>query len=821
MVLRIEDISFIGVYVNDSFRDFKDIDDYANYHVSLLNNKRYNAFTGDFIDRVVKGGYATDPNYKKALSNVYNQIAKAQVGMKIPKLQNAGELRAKILRRFRQEKLDAHNEELIGFDWSRYKSYKPKPEARTPVTPQSEQLENGGVIKAQDGIVAQAINKVKSILPKEEPKEPVNVVDIIKEYAPGAATSFLSGSVNPFINKLLEGKKPSLDYSHKFGSTGNKFEEFASVMTPIFKEALEENGLPTTNLNNLVRQAALESNYGLDPRGERGFNLSGIKHPGDSIAPKYKKSRYKDGFDYIDFDDLKSYANYKVKVLNDRYKALDAKDTNDFIDRLHGNNSGKYNYSADKDSYRRNLNGTLSLNKYLKRGGILKYQNPSSGIQRRDAIKDYRPQIQEPIKQQYTPTYSEISQDNRTGWEKEVSRQIKADKAKNDKLYGNQHTWNWSAPFTNTRITKDNASTMFDFNKSAAMSIFATGIGVANPVATATSMAGSLVGAGIGNKIAGNKGALIGGFVGGMVNPNIRFGKSSSTRHQKYGSLNDINIHSKINFDNYNQIMNRIKEEENLYRLYLQNKTVADRINKVAPSYRDAVDEFIKNGIKTKLGQPDKNFNAVNKVADDVEPSLGGVPFKHQENVYNLKPGETIIDLEPVAHENSHGIDRAMSYFMSTDYLNKLLNPNDKLPFHKWIKEAKDKKQIVDYVKQIRGLDMNNPADYPQIEKQIYNYFSKPTEIKAYFSRIPFEKYKKSVDRSFDGKIINNPVSEDIFQITDADILNDVRLQLISSIYSRNNISSYNSLKNNLSDKIWGISTLGIPIINTMVNGYE
>lgn len=430
MVLRIEDISFIGIYINDSFRDFKDINDYANYHVSLLNNKRYQAFSGgDFIDRVVKGGYATDPNYKRALSNVYNQIAKAQEGMKIPKLQNAGELKARILRQFNKEKAANRNEEqLIGFDWSRYKSNKPKPET-TPT--QSEQLENGGVIKAQDGIIAQAINKVKSFLPKEEPKEPVDVVDIIKEYAPSAATSFLSGSVNPFINKLLEGKKSSLDYSHKFGSTGNKFEEFASVMTPIFKEALEENGLPITNLNNLVRQAALESNYGLDPRGERGFNLSGIKHPGDSIAPKYKKSRYKDGFDYIDFDNLKDYANYKVKVLNDRYKALDAKDTNDFIDRLHGNNSGKYNYSADKDSYRRNLNGTLSLNKYLKRGGILKYQNPSSGIQRRDAIKDYRPQIQEPIEQQYTPTYSEISQDNRSEWEKSQSRE-KADKAYKD-----------------------------------------------------------------------------------------------------------------------------------------------------------------------------------------------------------------------------------------------------------------------------------------------------------------------------------------------------------------------------------------------------
>ena len=415
-----------SIHINDSFRDFKDINDYANYHVSLLNNKRYQAFSGgDFIDRVVKGGYATDPNYKRALSNVYNQIAKAQEGMKIPKLKGAGELRARILRQFNREKAANRNEEqLIGFDWSRYKSNKPKPET-TPT--QSEQLENGGVIKAQDGIVTQAINKVKSFLPKEEPKEPINVVDVAKEYAPSAVASMLLGNINPFVSKLLEGKKPSLDYSYKFGSTGNKFEEFASVMTPIFKEALEENGFPITNLNNLVRQAALESNYGLDPRGERGFNLSGIKHPGDSIAPKYKKSRYKDGFDYIDFDNLKDYANYKVKVLNDRYKALDAKDTNDFIDRLHGNNSGKYNYSADKDSYRRNLNGTLSLNKYLKRGGIIKYQNPSSGIQRRDVIKDYRPQIQEPIKQQYSPTYSEISQDNRSRWQHEQS-QLAAEK---------------------------------------------------------------------------------------------------------------------------------------------------------------------------------------------------------------------------------------------------------------------------------------------------------------------------------------------------------------------------------------------------------
>ena len=202
MVLRIEDISFIGVYVNDSFRDFKDINDYANYHVSLLNNKRYQAFSGgDFIDRVVKGGYATDPNYKRALSNVYNQIAKAQEGMKIPKLKGAGELKARILRQFNREKAANRNEEqLIGFDWSRYKSNKPKPET-TPT--QSEQLENGGVIKAHDGIVTQAINKVKSFLPKKEPKEPINVVDVAKEYAPSAVASMLLGNVNPIIGQIL------------------------------------------------------------------------------------------------------------------------------------------------------------------------------------------------------------------------------------------------------------------------------------------------------------------------------------------------------------------------------------------------------------------------------------------------------------------------------------------------------------------------------------------------------------------------------------------------------------------------------------------
>lgn len=62
------------VYINDEFRDFNSLEDFANYHINLLNSKRYQAFNGDFIDRVVKGGYATDPKYRNVLTRIYNQI---------------------------------------------------------------------------------------------------------------------------------------------------------------------------------------------------------------------------------------------------------------------------------------------------------------------------------------------------------------------------------------------------------------------------------------------------------------------------------------------------------------------------------------------------------------------------------------------------------------------------------------------------------------------------------------------------------------------------------------------------------------------------
>lgn len=627
----------------------------------------------------------------------------------------------------------------------------------------------------------------------------------------------------PIASKPVTNKPVTANSTWKSPYTNRK--QWSTELIDAYKKA----GITNDNaIRMLLAQDALESSWGKSAQGKYNFgNLTtGSSWKGDYVTGNDKNAKgeaIKQKF--RSYNSMDEYAADKIQFLKRLYDFDENDDINKFVAKLTGSNKGKRRYAEAKE-YANSLRGVYNS---FKAGGIIKYQEPAQPIARRDAIKDYRPEIPlSPIKQPvkpYMPTQQPVlSSDNRTGWEKEVSRQIKADKAKNDKLYGNQHTWNWSAPFTNARITKDNASAIFDFDKSAAMSTFAIGQGIASPVTTATSIAGSLVGAGIGNKVAGEKGALVGGFVGGMVNPRFRFGKSSSTKRREHGNVADnVNLHSKMNFDDYDQIVNAIDNEEELYRLYLQNETVAKRIREVSPSYVKEVNNFIKTKIKKRFGKPTNgNYQAANRVADDApEVTFGGVPFKYQENVYNIEPGKPIPHLEFVAHENSHGIDRAVSRLLSTDYLRNLLNPSDKLPFNKWINEVKKSKAVVDYIKRSRNLDVNNPADYSKIEKEVYKYFSDPTEIKAYFSRIPFEKYKKSVDRSFDGKVINNPVSKDIFQITDADILDDVRLQLIASIYKRNDMASYEALKSNLTNKLWGVSALGIPAINTLINGYE
>lgn len=285
--------------------------------------------------------------------------------------------------------------------------------------------------------------------------------------------------------------------------------KWAADLTNAYKRA----GITNDNaIRMLVSQDALESAWGRSAQGKFNFgNLTtGAKWKGDYVtgndhdaAGNPIKQKFRS------YNSMDEYAADKVQFLKRLYDFEENDDINKFVAKLTGSNKGKRRY-AEARNYAKLLTGVYN--------GISKGQN-GLVVQRRDAIKDYTPQIPlSPIKRTYMPTQLPVlSQDNRTGWEKEVSEQIKEEQARNNNLYNNQHIWNWSAPFNNTRTTKSNAGAMFDFNKSAAMSTFATGMGIANPTATATSMVGSLVGAGIGNKVAGDKGALVGGFIGGML----------------------------------------------------------------------------------------------------------------------------------------------------------------------------------------------------------------------------------------------------------------------------------------------------------------
>lgn len=85
---------------------------------------------------------------------------------------------------------------------------------------------------------------------------------------------------------------------------------------------------------------------------------------------------------------------------------------------------------------RRNQNRQMyesTFNWKYKKGGVVKYQEPAQGIQRRDAVADYRPAIPlSPIKRTYTPTQQPVLlQDNRNRWQHEQASK-QADRGYND-----------------------------------------------------------------------------------------------------------------------------------------------------------------------------------------------------------------------------------------------------------------------------------------------------------------------------------------------------------------------------------------------------
>lgn len=140
----------------------------------------------------------------------------------------------------------------------------------------------------------------------------------------------------------------------------DKITTFVEKMYPVIEQTLIQKGHSTKNINNILRQMAFESDYGLLPRGN-GYNLSGIKTWNESEG-----SRHSDGNLYRNFKDYSDYANFYIDLLNNRYDAINAKDTDDYIYKLHHGKNGE-KYSSNEKGYVNVFNNMKSLDAAIKK----------------------------------------------------------------------------------------------------------------------------------------------------------------------------------------------------------------------------------------------------------------------------------------------------------------------------------------------------------------------------------------------------------------------------------------------------------------------
>lgn len=82
------------VNTRDTFRDYKDYNDWADNYINLLSNKRYGkAWTlseDQFMPYIINAGYATDPNYISKYNKVLAEVKKYEDGGRIRRLQLGG-----------------------------------------------------------------------------------------------------------------------------------------------------------------------------------------------------------------------------------------------------------------------------------------------------------------------------------------------------------------------------------------------------------------------------------------------------------------------------------------------------------------------------------------------------------------------------------------------------------------------------------------------------------------------------------------------------------------------------------------------------------
>lgn len=188
-------------------------------------------------------------------------------------------------------------------------------------------------------------------------------------------------------NKPVASKPVTANSTWKIPYTNRK--QWSTELINAYKKA----GITNDNaIRMLLAQDALESSWGKSAQGKYNFgNLTtGSSWKGDYVTGNDKNAKgeaIKQKF--RSYNSMDEYAADKVQFLKRLYDFDENDDINKFVAKLTGSNKGKRRYAEAKE-YANSLRGVYNS---FKAGGIIKYQEPAQPINRRDAIRDYRPNI--------------------------------------------------------------------------------------------------------------------------------------------------------------------------------------------------------------------------------------------------------------------------------------------------------------------------------------------------------------------------------------------------------------------------------------------
>lgn len=193
--------------------------------------------------------------------------------------------------------------------------------------------------------------------------------------------------VTPAVSKPVASKPVTANSTWKSPYTNRK--QWATELINAYKKA----GITNDNaIRMLLAQDALESSWGKSAQGKYNFgNLTtGSSWKGDYVTGNDKNAKgeaIKQKF--RSYNSMDEYAADKIQFLKRLYDFDENDDINKFVAKLTGSNKGKRRYAEAKE-YANSLRGVYNS---FKAGGIIKYQEPAQPINRRDAIRDYRPNI--------------------------------------------------------------------------------------------------------------------------------------------------------------------------------------------------------------------------------------------------------------------------------------------------------------------------------------------------------------------------------------------------------------------------------------------